>query len=144
MSAASEVPEPQEDQQRGDAETEESQPKASSAATIQKIQDLLKGKGDTSKFVGLALLKSVLDNTAEVRQNEETILLLWEAVPARFLDRLLRTGFSRNAPAKDAREMLNLAIAVIHTFTVLLPGEKASDPRLVGRIPLLVASLLQW
>lgn len=116
--------------------------------SVQKIQTLLGAKDDTSRFVGLALLKSVLDNTPELRSNEEAIVGLWESIPPKFLDRLIRTG-SKQTPSgapsrKDSNDMLDLAVSVLHTFAVLLPDNARQNYRLLGRIPQLVACLLHW
>ncbi|KAK3296154.1 Neurochondrin-domain-containing protein [Chaetomium fimeti] len=115
--------------------------------SIQKIQELLGAKDDTSRFVGLALLKSVLDNTAELRNDEEAIVSLWESIPPKFLDRLIKTG-SKQTPSsdtrrKDSNDMLDLAVSVLHTFASLLPETAKNGPKLVDRIPQLVACLLQ-
>jgi len=59
------------------------------SATFQKIQDLLKARDDTSRFVGLALLKTVLDN-GQLLQDSERLRVLWESLSPKFLDRLLR------------------------------------------------------
>lgn len=104
---------------------------------------MLEAKDDTSKFVGLALLKSLLDNSEELRNDAETVLGLWESISPKFLDRLVRTGISAQATQKDAKNMMDLAVSVIHTFTLLLPDQSRRDKRLVGRLPLLVSSLLQ-
>lgn len=111
-------------------------------ATIQKIQELLKNKNDTSRFVGLALLKSVLDNSPELREDEGTISTLWQSVSPKFLDRLLRSGSKKSSSSKDAQDMIDIAVAVLHTFTVLLPVEVKTQPSLVGRIPALVSVIL--
>lgn len=112
------------------------------AISAQKIEELLKSKDDTSRFVGLALLKSVLDNSAEIQTDEATIVSLWESVPPRFLDRLLRTGSGSRASQKDGKDMLDIAVAVLHTFASLLPDDAKRESKLVGRIPLLTAALL--
>ncbi|KAK4180034.1 Neurochondrin-domain-containing protein [Triangularia setosa] len=111
-----------------------------SAASLQKIQTLLSAKDDTSRFVGLALLKSVLDNTPELRSNEDGIASLWDSIPQKFLDRLIRTGSKQQA--KGTNDMLDLAVSVLHTFTALLPERSKQDSKLVSRIPQLVACLL--
>lgn len=116
--------------------------------SVQKIQTLLGAKDDTSRFVGLALLKSVLDNTPELRSNEEAIVALWESIPPKFLDRLIRTG-SKQTPSgassrKDSNDMLDLAVSVLHTFAVLLPDNARQNSKLLDRIPQLVACLLHW
>ncbi|KAA8632084.1 hypothetical protein SMACR_02207 [Sordaria macrospora] len=119
---------------------------------IQNAQTLLKAKDDTSRFVGLALLKSVLDNSEELRNNKEAVRGLWKSVPSKFLDRLIKTGSSRqqqpegviqnNDKNKNARDMLDLAVAIIHTFAALVPEENKRDSRFTERIPNLVACLL--
>ncbi|KAL2021020.1 hypothetical protein VTK56DRAFT_7675 [Thermocarpiscus australiensis] len=113
-------------------------------ASVQKIQTLLGAKDDTSRFVGLALLKSVLDNDPDLRSNEDAIATLWEAIPSKFLDRLIRTG-SKQEPSsrKDAADMLDLAVSVLHTFAALLPEHAKQDHRLIDRIPQLVVCLLR-
>lgn len=114
---------------------------------IQKIQTLLRAKDDTSRFVGLALLKSVLDNTPELRNDEEAIVSLWESIPPKFIERLIRTGSKQKAPdssRKNSSDMLDLAISVLHTFATLLPENARQSPKLLDRIPQLVACLLYW
>lgn len=112
------------------------------AVTIQRIQDLLKTKNDTSRFVGLALLKSVLDNSPQLREDEEAVTTLWHSVSPKFLDRLLRSGAKQGASPKDARDMIDIAVAVVHIFSVLLPDDSKKDKSLVGRIPALVSVIL--
>ncbi len=127
-------------------------PQTSEQPSVPKIQALLGAKDDTSRFVGLALLKSVLDNTPEVRDNEENIVALWESIPPKFLDRLIRTGSKQtpssapdaSSPRKNSNDMLDLAVSVLHTFAALLPEKARQNPRLLDRIPQLVACLLQW
>ncbi|RYP67291.1 hypothetical protein DL771_007309 [Monosporascus sp. 5C6A] len=85
--------------------------------SIEKVQQYLKAKDDTSRFVGLALLKSVLDNSSSLQSDEETITSLWNSISPKFLDRLLRTGSRPGPDQKDAKDMLDLAVAVLHTFT---------------------------
>ena len=107
------------------------------APSAEKIQEFLKSKDDTSRFVGLALLKSVIDNSAALRQDEASILELWESISPKFLDRLLKSG------QKGSRDMLDLAVSVIHTFSRLLPDEARRQSRLTGRVSPLVAALLK-
>lgn len=135
-------------------------------ARIARIELLLRTRDDTSRFVALALLKAVLDDQAKDEEDdeggekksklksslpEETLLRLWEALPVKFLDKLLRAGLKSSSSSSttaapkssDAAHMRDLAVAVLHTFTVhILPVERHSDARLLGRIPLLIASLL--
>ncbi|KAK3401061.1 Neurochondrin-domain-containing protein [Sordaria brevicollis] len=117
---------------------------------IQQAQTLLKAKDDTSRFVGLALLKSVLDNSEELRNNQDAVRGLWKSVPSKFLDRLIKTGSRQQqgqsqgseGQNKNARDMLDLAVAIIHTFAALVPEENKRDARFMERIPGLVNCLL--
>ncbi len=121
----------------------QSEPLAELSSSVQKIETLLKTKDDTSRFVGLALLKSVLDNSKALRDDQDLIFRLWESIPPKFIDRLLRTGQQgQSASRKNAQDMPDLAVSVLHTFTALVPVEKRDD-KFVGRIPRLVASLVQ-
>lgn len=122
--------------------SDDSSNKADAGVTIQRIQELLKTKNDTSRFVGLALLKSVLDNSLQLREDEEAVTTLWHSVSPKFLDRLLRSGAKEGPSPKDARDMIDIAVGVVHIFSVLLPDESKREPSLVGRIPALVSVIL--
>ncbi|KAI2463004.1 DUF1941-domain-containing protein [Annulohypoxylon bovei var. microspora] len=115
---------------------------ASKAPSIEKIQLLLKTKDDTSRFVGLALLKSVLDNSPELQSEKEVIVSLWDSISPKFLDRLLRSGSQAGSEQKHAKDMLDLAVAVIHTFAILLPEDAKQDTKLLNRIPRLAKAIL--
>jgi hypothetical protein len=120
---------------------------ASQPADINKIQSLLKAKDDTQRFVGLALLKSALDGSEQLRQDEQTVQSLWSSLSPKFLDRLLRTG--SNPSTKNSKEMLDLVVSVLHIFAILLPDQARSDVKFINRIPLLVSAVLyrydaQW
>ncbi|RYO81249.1 hypothetical protein DL766_000265 [Monosporascus sp. MC13-8B] len=110
--------------------------------SIEKVQQYLKAKDDTSRFVGLALLKSVLDNSPALQSDEETITSLWNSISPKFLDRLLRTGSRAGPDQKNSKDMLDLPVAVLHTFTVLLPDEAKQGARLLNRIPRLTSAVL--
>lgn len=112
------------------------------SATFEKMQELLKAKDDTSRFVGLALLKSVLDN-GQLVQDPVRIHALWEALSPKFLDRLLRAQQNENVSKTEARDMVDLAVAVLHTFTILLPENSLRDKRVIGRINPLLKALVQ-
>lgn len=112
------------------------------SATFEKMQDLLKAKDDTSRFVGLALLKTVLDN-GQLVQNSQRLRILWEALSPKFLDRLLRAHQNEKISNADSKDMVDLAVAVLHTFSILLPEESRKDKRLTGRTAPLVKALIQ-
>ncbi|KAK8048498.1 hypothetical protein PG994_010228 [Apiospora phragmitis] len=110
---------------------------------VEKIQQLLRANDDTSRFVGLALLKSTLDNSEDIRENKEVIVVLWDSISVKFLDRLLKTGAKPGgSKPNDAKEMLDLAANVVYTFAVLLPADAQTNPKLVGRIPRLIEAVL--
>jgi hypothetical protein len=111
------------------------------SATFQKIQDLLKARDDTSRFVGLALLKTVLDN-GPLLQDSERLRVLWESLSPKFLDRLLRAQQNEKVNELEARNMVDLAVAILHTFTILLPEDSKNEKRLTGRTAPLVKALL--
>ncbi|KAI9167383.1 putative pyridine nucleotide-disulfide oxidoreductase RclA [Paramyrothecium foliicola] len=113
---------------------------ATDANSLSRIQTLLKAPDDTQRFVGLALLKSVLDNSPQLRENEGIIQDLWGCLSAKFLERLLRTG--SNPDNKNAKDLLDLVVSVLHTFAVLLPDDAKQQPKLVDRIPRLVGAIL--
>lgn len=109
--------------------------------SFEKIQSLLKAKDDTSRFVGLALLKSVLDERHLV-QDPTALSTLWKCISPKFLDRLLRAGRNEKVSQAEAKDMIDLAVAVLHTFTTLLPEEVRKDNRLIKRTAPLVNALL--
>lgn len=113
---------------------------------VQKIQALLTAKDDTSRFVGLALLKTLLDNSEELRNDEGTITGVWQTVSPKFLDRLIKTASQNQDQDQQqgtkSKDMLDLAVSVLHTFVTLLPEDAIKHKRTVGRIPQLVACLL--
>jgi hypothetical protein len=112
------------------------------AASIEYMRGLLRAKDDTSRFVGLALLKSLLDNQPLLREDSGQVVTLWEAISPKFLDRLLRAGKNQNVTKEEARNLVDIAVSVLHTFTGLLPEELRDNKRLVGRSPALVNAII--
>ncbi|CAD6445069.1 35366ff8-8604-47d7-a34b-0c372026f106 [Sclerotinia trifoliorum] len=112
-------------------------------ATFEKMKDLLKAKDDTSRFVGLALLKSVLDNEQQLVNNTERLQILWESISSKFLDRLLRAQLGGNVDKSQAKDMVDLAVAVLHTFSILLSENIRREPQLTRRTGPLVKALVQ-
>lgn len=118
------------------------QPATSSSPQIpiDKIESLLKAKDDTSRFVGLALVKSVLEND-EVTSNAEVLSSIWQSISSKFLDRLLRSQTSDRYGQDEAKDMVDLAVAVLHAFTTLLPDQVLRESRLTKRIVPLMNAL---
>jgi hypothetical protein len=112
------------------------------SSTMEKMKDLLQAKDDTSRFVGLALLKSVLDN-GQLAQDPENLQMLWEALSPKFLDRLLRAPQSEKVNKAESKDMVDLAVAVLHTFTILLPEESRKQKQLTGRTGPLVKAVVR-
>jgi len=95
--------------------------KGSPQLLVQTI-NLLQARDDTSRFVGLSLLRSLLDLSEKLRNDPELVSKFWDALPARFLTRLLKTSTSlEKGKPEDAKRLNEIAIAVIHTFVSLLP-----------------------
>ena len=53
------------------------------------------------------------------------------------------TGRASQKPPEEARDMVELAVHVLHAFSTLLPNP-AEEVSLVGRAPLLVVVLPEW
>ncbi|KAI9675425.1 MAG: hypothetical protein M1817_001329 [Caeruleum heppii] len=111
------------------------------ATALEQTLGLLQSRDDTSRFVGLALLKSILDNQRDYLSNITIISRCWDAIPVRFLDRLLRATEGEKRTIEDAKNMVDLAVAVIHTFVVLLPSDRRDGEKMTGRSAGLVAAL---
>lgn len=111
-------------------------------ATFEKMQELLKAKDDTSRFVGLALLKTVLDN-GQLIDDPKRLRVLWDVLSPKFLDRLLRARQNEKVSKSDSKDMVDLAVAVLHTFSILLPEESRREKRLTGRTAPLTKALIQ-
>ena len=120
-----------------------SEPSGSSdpGPSIEKVQDLLKAKDDTSRFVGLALLKTILDNQVVQPGRNET-QTLFEAISPKFFDRLLAAQSGQKTDKEEAKNMVDLAVSVLHTFSMILPEEAHKEERLTGRIEALVKALV--
>ncbi|KAI5796400.1 Neurochondrin-domain-containing protein [Peziza echinospora] len=104
--------------------------------TLSQCISYLQAKDDTARFVGLAMLVPVLKNVTD------TAILgkLWEAMNYKFLDRLLKSGKSSKAPPAQAKDMVELAVNIVHAFSILLPGA-SENPSLTQRTPGLIAAL---
>ena len=116
------------------------------AKELEKALGYLGAKDDTSRFVGLALLKPVLEQElskyigAEEEDTHEVIERCWSAIPVKFLDRLLKAKPDGKRPKEEAKSMVALAVAVLHAFMTILEAPETDD-RFVGRVPLLMSAL---
>lgn len=107
---------------------------------------LLKKHDDTSRFVGLALLKPVLEQ--ELSQLDDTneggsaeiIRRAWGTIPAKFLDRLLKARSKEGRSRDEAESMVGVAVAVLQAFMGLLEPPQ-TDEKFIGRVPVLMSIL---
>lgn len=106
---------------------------------LDNIRSSLKQKNDTSRFVGLTMLRSFLDSPSELKEDEKVLLSLWECISSRFLDRLIKS----KAEKEGGQSTLDLGVSVTYKFATLLPDAAKREARLVGRIPVLVEAALQ-
>lgn len=124
------------------AQVKAEQPKDTSQGLDQTLA-LLRAKDDTSRFVGLALLKSILDSKVDGLEDPGMIRRCWAAIPAKFLDRLLRAPRNEERSKEESLSMVGLAVAVLHTFIVIFSTDLRDDEKSVGRIERLV-DILAW
>ncbi|KAI5780140.1 Neurochondrin-domain-containing protein [Peziza echinospora] len=89
--------------------------------TLSQCISYLQAKDDTARFVAI-------------------LGKLWEAMNYKFLDRLLKSGKSSKAPPAQAKDMVELAVNIVHAFSILLPGA-SENPSLTQRTPGLIAAL---
>ncbi|KAM0285298.1 hypothetical protein ACHAQH_001487 [Verticillium albo-atrum] len=116
------------------------QPNTNTNSTVlDNIRASLKRKDDTSRFVGLTMLRSFLDSSSELRYDKETILSLWDSISYKFLDRLLKS----NGGQDRQQSTVDLGVLVIHKFTQMLPEKSKRDKKLLNRIPVLVDAVLR-
>jgi len=101
-------------------------------AAFDQTLALLKAKDDTSRFVGLSLLRSLLDTHEDVRSNPDIVSKCWSAIPAKFLTRLLQARQNEKRSAEEAQAMVQLAVGVIHTFIILLPAKDLEGEKMVS------------
>jgi Neurochondrin len=129
-----------------EGEEEDTPLDAQDRANIEKIKSLLKPKNDdTQKFAGLALLKSVLNNSPRLRADPKLVHdHLWTSMDGKFVTRLIKTGSKPQLSAKDKdkESMLQLGVSVLHIFAVLLPESALAEAKFTDRISVLVPALL--
>ncbi|KAL8677519.1 MAG: hypothetical protein Q9186_006061 [Xanthomendoza sp. 1 TL-2023] len=87
---------------------------------LDEALQLLRDKDDTSRFIGLARLKAILDNKKEFLGDSDVIAKCWAAVPTGFLDRLLRAGDQKSNQVVDRDWVISLAVCLLETKTRIL------------------------
>jgi Neurochondrin len=116
-------------------------PRENTEGALAQVITLLKAKDDTSRFVGLSLLHSLLDSRKDLREAPQVILQSWRAIPKSFLLRLLETAPSTRINAEDARNMKQLAVAVIHSYANMLSAQELGSKVMVESCEPLIFSL---
>jgi hypothetical protein len=133
------------EQGRGDAkeevQDEETSNGISKDESIQRTLALLSAGDDTSRFAGLTILRALLDSNEEFQKDSKVMAQFWAAIPAKFLDRLLRAGSSGKKSNQEAESMVELAVGVLHAFVRLIPSIVQEDVKFVGRAEGLMAAL---
>lgn len=100
---------------------------------------LLRKNDDTSRFVGLALLKPVLERelsheyTTDEGENFSLIQRCWGAIPVKFLNRLLKARANEKRTKEEAHSMLGLAVAVMYAFMGLLESPH-TDEKFISQV----------
>ena len=99
----------------------------SSTRSLDSVLALFEAGDDTSNFVAISLLRSILDDRKELREDKETVVKCWNSIPTKFLSRLLKSRPSKKRTKEEAQSMVGLAVAIIHVFFNLLPQEVIAD-----------------
>ena len=113
---------------------------------LNKALDLIRTNDDTSRFVGLALLKPVLEqdllsqDSSKDADKTALVQVCWEALPLKFLDRLLKARHTEKRTQEEADNMVSLSIAVLRAFENLLPFG-SHDQEFAARVPLLLSAI---
>jgi Neurochondrin len=85
-----------------------------------QVPALLGRKDDTSRFVALTILRTIIDSKPEVRENEQAVLKIWRTIPKKFLVRLLKSTPSEKVNTELSNDLKHLAVGIIHTFLCML------------------------
>ena len=99
----------------------------SSTKSLDSVLALFEAGDDTSNFVAISFLRSILDDRKELREDRETVVKCWNAIPTKFLIRLLRSRPSKKRTEEEAQSLVGLAVAIIHVFVNLLPRGVIDD-----------------
>jgi hypothetical protein len=93
-------------------------------AALEQTLGLLRARDDTSRFVGLSLLRSLLDSNEELRSDAAVITTCWNAIPNKFLNRLLNPKSTKTSNVEETKSLVQLAILVVHLFANLLSQDE--------------------
>ncbi|KAF2804014.1 DUF1941-domain-containing protein [Mytilinidion resinicola] len=110
-------------------------------AALDQVISRLQAKDDTRRFVGLSLLRTLLDKHESLRDDPAVISRCWNAIPTNFLKRLLKARTTEQRSQDIAKNMVTLAVSVIQAFTTLLDAPELEDERMIVLCGSLVAAL---
>ncbi|KAL8847766.1 MAG: hypothetical protein Q9221_007214 [Calogaya cf. arnoldii] len=121
------------------AGTKDGRPDVRSA--IKRSMDALRsvhGASDEMKLVGMGQLNKILKadtNSAKaIRNDKSAIIECWDAIPGRFLGRLLSVVDYKGTKVVDRDWIANQAVLSMHTFLQLLPESYRNDKKFAKRI----------
>ncbi|KAL8643605.1 MAG: hypothetical protein Q9226_008247 [Calogaya cf. arnoldii] len=121
------------------AGTKDGKPDVRSA--IKQSMDALRsvhGASDEMKLVGMGQLNKILKadtNSAKaIRNDKSAIIECWDAIPGRFLHRLLSVVDYKGTKVVDRDWIANQAVSSMHTFLQLLPESHRNDKKFTKRI----------
>ena len=123
-------------------DTAPSGPESTPRKDLEAALNLLRKRDDTSRFVGLALLKPVLEQelsdggTAIEEKKYAIVQRCWDAIPIVFIDRLLKARTNDKRSKDEVENMVGLAVAVLYAFMTLLDSPEKEE-KVMGRVPLL-------
>jgi hypothetical protein len=109
---------------------EANEPASDSKAALEQTLGLLKARDDTSKFVGLSLLRSLLDSDEGLRTSRDVLSECWNSIPNKFLTRLMTSQPTGKTSIEESKSMVQLAVSVVHLFANLLPPEEVAKKKL--------------
>lgn len=93
---------------------------------------------DESKFMGMAQLNAILKSDTKIakefRKSKSTITECWDAIPGRFLDRLLAIAEFKGKEVVDRDWVTNHVVSFIHTAVQVLPESARNDKKFAKRI----------
>lgn len=128
-------------QQLPQGEAEQLQP-STMRVSLEQVLSYLKKKDDTSRFLGLTLLRPLVDNET-FRSNPDSISECWTALSTSYLRRLLRAEQNEQRSQAESRLLVDLAVGVLHAFSQLLPQEALESDKMISMSEGLIHSLIE-
>jgi hypothetical protein len=99
-------------------------------AALEQTLGLLKARDNTSKFVGLSLLRSLLDTNEQWRTDAGILTKCWRSISNNFLMRLMNSQPTKKSSVEETKSMIELAVSVVHLFANLLPPDELANEKM--------------